>query len=582
MGTITGLTAARMLEIEAASVVDGAVVGDDLFLTKHDGTLVNAGNVRGALGPEGPMGSPLAAATAAPVLNVGLANQIRAGRQLSIVDFTNIGLSAPIGLWNLSNPLDSSGNVLDLLNKGAVPFGVGINGLAATCAVFAGSTAQVLYRNDGGAADPFRIRTGSISFWMRSAKRGAGYDLFGKYGATVAVSSFLFEMTASNQLMLYLMDGTTTWTALTATDMCDDRWHNIVATVDGTRARLYVDGALESNIAAGLLNPNASAPLNIGARQGDASNAAVAPHWGRIDEAFITSDILTEDHVRNLYAAAIPHVLGAVPSGIRLGVHRKRRGAPFSVANFPTQPLRLHNFTGGAYTDQGSAALSLTPNPGTGAIVDVAGPDGSRNGAKSFSGAHNGLSASDAGLPAGLATRSYGLWFKVTGTGTQVAIGWGTPSTGEASLLISTTIRSNSNLDVITGPMVNDGLWHFAVVVEDNVATDIVKRKLYVDGRVVGGSTVMNSITLAGANRFRVGAYMDGTLPLVGQADGAFVCNYALTSNQIWELYNIGSPALALSPMDAAEHIEAMEAGRLLAIFDAIESSDSIDLAVMA
>lgn len=60
MSTITGLTADRMLDIEANSVVDGEVVVDDLILTKHDGSTINAGNVRG---PVGPAGGPAAANT---------------------------------------------------------------------------------------------------------------------------------------------------------------------------------------------------------------------------------------------------------------------------------------------------------------------------------------------------------------------------------------------------------------------------------------------------------------------------------------------------------------------------------------
>jgi len=56
MATVTGLTADRMLEIEAASVVDGDVVGDNLILTKHDGTQIDAGSVRGPVGPAGPQG----------------------------------------------------------------------------------------------------------------------------------------------------------------------------------------------------------------------------------------------------------------------------------------------------------------------------------------------------------------------------------------------------------------------------------------------------------------------------------------------------------------------------------------------
>lgn len=56
MGTVTGLTAARMLEIEAASIVDGEVVGNNLILEKHDGSTIDAGNVRGAAGTNGTNG----------------------------------------------------------------------------------------------------------------------------------------------------------------------------------------------------------------------------------------------------------------------------------------------------------------------------------------------------------------------------------------------------------------------------------------------------------------------------------------------------------------------------------------------
>lgn len=61
MTTVTGLTAERMLAIEAASVVDGDVVGNNLILTKHDGSTTDAGNVRGPQGAAGPAGAPGAA-----------------------------------------------------------------------------------------------------------------------------------------------------------------------------------------------------------------------------------------------------------------------------------------------------------------------------------------------------------------------------------------------------------------------------------------------------------------------------------------------------------------------------------------
>jgi microcystin-dependent protein len=56
MATITGLTAQRMLEIEAASVVDGEVVSGNLILSTHGGVNIDAGSVLGPAGPIGPVG----------------------------------------------------------------------------------------------------------------------------------------------------------------------------------------------------------------------------------------------------------------------------------------------------------------------------------------------------------------------------------------------------------------------------------------------------------------------------------------------------------------------------------------------
>jgi hypothetical protein len=94
MTTVTGLTAARMLDIEQNSVVDGSVVGDNLILEKQHGQTIDAGNVRGPAGPEGPAAADpldafddyaLALASCvswykfreAPVLLHGLPNAIR-------------------------------------------------------------------------------------------------------------------------------------------------------------------------------------------------------------------------------------------------------------------------------------------------------------------------------------------------------------------------------------------------------------------------------------------------------------------------------------------------------------------------
>lgn len=53
MATVTSLTAARMEAIEAASIVDGSVVGDNLILERFDETTIDAGSVRGPTGSPG-------------------------------------------------------------------------------------------------------------------------------------------------------------------------------------------------------------------------------------------------------------------------------------------------------------------------------------------------------------------------------------------------------------------------------------------------------------------------------------------------------------------------------------------------
>jgi microcystin-dependent protein len=58
MATVTGFTAERMSEIEGASIISGAIVGNDLILIKHNGEQIDAGYVVGPQGPQGETGPP--------------------------------------------------------------------------------------------------------------------------------------------------------------------------------------------------------------------------------------------------------------------------------------------------------------------------------------------------------------------------------------------------------------------------------------------------------------------------------------------------------------------------------------------
>jgi hypothetical protein len=514
--------------------------------------------------------------------DVGQTTQARAGRQLALSDFTNLGLSAPRGLWNLSDLTDASGNGRTLSNKNAVTFSPGVNGAVTTAAQFRGASGTpandpALYIADTGAADPFRISTGSWGCWFRTAKRGTFQIAFSKWAAAGTLA-WLLTVNASNVAEGRVsIDGSSAIIAAGVSDVADDRWHFAVVTHDATTLRLYVDGVLETTISAGSSIYAGGAPLNIGGNAADGSAANGTPFYGRVDEAFVTADVLTEDQVRSLYAARLVHTLGAQPKTVSLSVRRQRRGAPLATTDFSTTPLRLHNFTAGSLADQGSNNTPVVYiSGGAGAI---AGADGVYQNALGFSAGQVG--ATDAGLPSALTARSYGCWFKTSSSAASATamIAWGTTNTADVRLMTYNggLLWANGGDQPAFG-YVADGQWHHVVATEDNTITDGTKRKLYLDGRLYFVSAAMNSITLAGANRFRVGANPDGTAPFTGQIDGVFVTGYAMTTDEVLRIYAKASQTMPSSPKNSGDHVEAVDSGSVLVVADTLDAQHYIDL----
>lgn len=537
----------------------------------------------------------LAVVTAQQVSDVGVPNQIRAGRQLTAADFTNFGLPAPAGLWNLSDLTDASGNGRTLTNKGGVPFGVGINGLAATAAQFTAQSTQGLYIPDTGTSDPFRIKMGSWGCWFKGTPVNNSTILLSKYSA-ISLGWYLgIQSGATAVVIAGVSPSGSSWVAAAGQSIVvDDRWHFAVVTYDGARMLIYVDNVLEFSLWAAANTtgpmPGANAPLNIGSGSADSTTAPNLPSTSRIDEAFVAPYILSEDQIHNLYCAKISHTLAAAPAQFNVNVRRRRRGAALSVSDFPTQPLRLHNFSAGSLGDEGSQAVGLTNNGSGGGASSVNGPDGQVANAFHFaSSLTQSLSSTDTGLPSGLATRSYGCWFKLHGapSGANALVTWGAQtSTNNQGLWMDAvgTLKARSSsgsADDTSGAVVSDEVWHFAVVVEDNAAADGIKRKLYCDGVLVGTSLIMNSINAGGANRFRIGVWPDGsTGPMNGPIDGVFVCDYALTCEQILVLYAKSSQTLAPSPKNPGDHINTGDTNNLLATFDTLDANAQVDLKV--
>ena len=517
------------------------------------------------------------------VLVPGLVGQTRAGRQLAVQDFTDCGAAAPIGLYNCGDTSDASGNGYTLTNKsGLVAFGVGIEGAASTAAVLTGASNQGLYRSDSGGADPFRIKTGSVGAWFKSPRPNSGMDFYAisKYRATGNQRAYRLGTDPTDKPRLTIStDGTTTNDLIGATPLCDDRWHFLVGTYDGSVMRLYVDGQTEGEkyVTTGPIF-SGSGPLNVGAGDLDAATSGFGQVNGRVDEAFVTADVLSPEQVRHLYGVKLAHG-GSSPRRASLRVTRRRLGAALANGDFPSNPAAAYNLAAGSLTElNGGTALSAT-----GGVTTVAGPSGEKE-AGIYMASGNHLQRTDAGLPSGTASRSYGCWFNVPEAlgAAQNLIAWGTNATNHASTFVEITgeLVCKSGADIITGPYVCDGQWHHFLVVEDNAPGDGVKRKLYLDGKLVGGSTTLTSLTLIGVNGFRVGASTTGTQPLSGSVSRPFIHASAFTWEQLQAVYLKSAAALAASPKDAADHVEMLGGTSLIFVGDDLDPQSMIDLEV--
>lgn len=530
------------------------------------------------------------------VLRPGISGQTCAGRQLTVADFTSMGLSQPAGLFNLSSTtnLGTGGN---LTNKGSVAFtGTGIEGTANTAAVLTGSTAQTLYAADTGASDPFRIRYGSWGCWFKTGK-GANNPLLYKYSGSLR--SFGMGLGGQAQGVVFT---DVNYTGTISSDLTirsstagfhDNNWHFAVGTWDGTNLCLYVDGRLEGWRQSTGQNPSTSGggplsvganPLNIGSWAGDASTTAGETFTGLLEEAFITADVLSEDQIRNLYAVKISHGLPTTPKSATTSIRRLRIGAALATSDFSTAPLRLYNFTGGALTDAGTNGQTLTNN--NTATVAVR-PDGTSSGAYHFKQPQY-LSATDTGLPSGTSNSTIGCWFKTnaySGYTAQHLITYGLGGgTNRRTLYIGSTgllITYDGSVNLATPQTVADfGSWHFAAWVTESSAADGYRQKLYMDGELMATSTsTVNTTTLAGANGLKLGTHPNGSTEyFFGAMTSVFITDYAMPPEHLMKLYAKGSQSLGISVKNAGDHIEQITSTHAYVIADNIAPQNQIDI----
>ena len=164
----------------------------------------------------------------------------------------------------------------------------------------------------------------------------------------------------------------------------------------------------------------------------------------------------------------------------------------------------------------------------------------------SFDGTDDYVIGSDARMPSGTTPRTIGAWIKTsvnTGNGRAI-FSYGTPSVGTQAFVVLTCdttyklcVSQWGSLVADTSTTISDGTWHHVVATYDGSTT----YNLYVDGRFVK-TGAMTTNTVLGGN-FYIGRSLPGDADrsFNGQIDDVRIYNYALTKQQIQQVFNQGS-----------------------------------------
>jgi hypothetical protein len=166
MATITGLTAERMLALEAATVVSG-VLNDSghLILTQHDGTEIDAGYLPDAM-PDATSITPGVVELATTAETAALTDTTRAVTPAGLVGALKATIVSGLTEAALATAYPFGVSIMSLsAGAGAWSLNSG-NGVVVTTYPSADHCTQTFQSNDGG--------TGSPRIWTRSYNGSAG------------------------------------------------------------------------------------------------------------------------------------------------------------------------------------------------------------------------------------------------------------------------------------------------------------------------------------------------------------------------------------------------------------------------
>lgn len=540
--------------------------------------------------------SKVGSAVVANLVQVGRAGAINgetnafAGRQLARTDFTTLmNANEPILLWNCSSFTIEQSVSTRAISSFGLSADYGVDGANGTNSCIWNSVGT------GTAQAPNAVKTGFGSWgaWVKPQQPGTRTTLFGMWSTSGTDNSIRMDITADG---FARFEVSTTGTATQGvysqgnTYIGDDQWHFVVGTWDGVKCCVYVDGVLDSNetmqltvggtIFQGIANTSASLTFGFLCNSVGTQNTT-----GRLDEAFITSDILEESQVRFLYCRKIPHALATIPRIQLMNRQVYTRSAVYASTDFTTtwnvtQPTVGTNMRATTFVeDYGSSSLIPTL---TGIVSSANGLDGAVNHAWGFTGSSNVIGSDATNFVVGLLPFSVGFWIKCIRPNAAMTVYAQGTAAGAAGRQIDVLTDGSiafygsgaSATSQVIAPGVADGQWHFVVCVEN------LYKKIFVDGSLVGFTGINgNSIASGGASGFRLGQSLTATQGFTGVLGGFFYAKTEYQQALIQKMYQKqGLLRHDRQPLDPTNHIEKIDASNIYCVFDQLDETDSVEM----
>lgn len=406
-----------------------------------------------------------------------------------------------VGWWKLNgNTNDSTPYGNNGVNYGATPT-TDRNGVANGAYSFNGSSNYIGLPDTALPATPTKF---TLSAWFKTSA-GAG-GIINRYAVTGGGG---YRLTVWNSELLFTVDNGSYYNLYSTSTVNDNKWHNGVATWDGTTMKIYVDGVLEASMAGANPTSGGNGISNIG------YNIQAGSYFnGSISSVRVYSRALSQAEVTALY---------------------KQYGAS-------TKTGSEANGLVGWWKMHGNANDS-TPYGNNGTVNSAtltADREGSANSAYSFNGTSSVITTPSKGFPTGSATRSVFAWVYATSyPSTWAGIdSYGTNASDESSVL---SINATGNVsfngwgdDYVSSLVLPLNSWHLVGYTYTQGSTSVT---LWLDGQSQTG--VINSVLSTpntGTTNY-IGS-MFATYYWLGDISGLRVYTRALTSSDVSALYN--------------------------------------------